>query len=98
MVAADKGYHSDATLQALEADGQESYVPEPKRKRNWAGKEEVKKTVEANRERVSGEQGREVGKQRTEKAERSMAHMYGSGGLRRVYLQGHENTTASGFS
>ena len=53
-VAADKGYHSDATLQALAADGQESYVPEPKRKRNWDGKEEVKKTVEANRERVSG--------------------------------------------
>ena len=51
-VAADKGYHSDATLQALAADGQESYVPEPKRKRNWDGKEEVQKTVEANRERV----------------------------------------------
>ncbi len=90
-VAADKGYHSDATLQALAADGQESYVPEPKRKRNWDGKEEVKKTVEANRERVGGERGRELGKQRTEKAERSMAHMYGSGGLRRVYLRGHEN-------
>ena len=90
-VAADKGYHSAATLQALEADGQESYVPEPKRKRNWDGKEEVQKTVEANRERVGGERGRELGKQRTEKAERSMAHMYGSGGLRRVYLRGHEN-------
>ena len=88
-MAADKGYHSDATLQALAADGQESYVPEPKRKRHWAGKEEVKKT--ANRERVRGERGRELGKQRIEKAERSMAHMYGSGGLRRVYLRGHEN-------
>ena len=90
-MAADKGYHSAATLQALAADGQESYVPEPKRKRNWDGKEEVQKTVEANRERVGGERGRELGKQRTEKAERSMAHMYGSGGLRRVYLRGHEN-------
>ena len=92
VVAADKGYHSDATLQALEAAGQESYVPEPKRKaRKWDGKEAVQKTVEANRERVGGERGRELGKQRTEKAERSMAHMYGSGGLRRVYLRGHEN-------
>ena len=92
VVAADKGYHSDATLQALEAAGQESYVPEPKRKaRKWDGKEAVQKTVEANRERVSGERGREWGKQRTEKAERSMAHMYGSGGMRRVYLRGHAN-------
>ena len=90
-VAADKGYDSDATLQALEADGQKSYVPEPKRKRNWDGKEEAQQTAEANLERVRGERGRELGKQRTEKAERSMAHMYGSGGLRRVYLRGHEN-------
>ena len=67
-VAADKGYHSAATLQALEADGQESYVPEPKRKRNWDGKEEV--PVEANE--LGGERGREFSGRRRQ---RSMAHV-----------------------
>ena len=91
-VSADKGYHSDATITALEAEGEESYVPEPQRgERNWEGKEETKRAVEANRERVGSERGREIAKQRTEKAERSMAHMYRTGALRRVYLRGHEN-------
>lgn len=52
---ADKGYHSDGTLQALEAAGQESYLPEPKRKRNWKGKTDVQEVVQANREPMSGD-------------------------------------------
>ena len=45
-VSADKGYHSDATITALEAEGEESYVPEPQRgERNWEGKEETKRAV-----------------------------------------------------
>ena len=72
--------------------GQESHVPEPQRKaRNWDGKESIKETAAANREWVSRERGREPGKRRTEKAEQSMARMYGTGGMRRVHWRGHAN-------
>ena len=47
--------------------------------------------VVANRERVESARGKELSGLRTEKAERSMAHMYMTGGLRRVYLRGHKN-------
>ena len=91
-VAADKGYHSDAVIEDLKTAGAASYVPEPKRgERNWKGKEQTREAVEANRERVASERGQELGKARTEKAERSMAHMYATGGLRRVYLRRHGN-------
>lgn len=91
-VVLDKGYHSDATLERVEAAGAESYVPEPKRKaRKWDGKPEAKRRSEENAERAASEEGRALGRLRTEKVERSMAHMYGSGALRRVWLRGAEN-------
>lgn len=92
-VVADKGYHSGATVQALEAHGQQAVIPEPKRpERKWKdGQEAERAAVESTRERVASEAGRELQRQRAEKVERSMAHMYETGGLRRVYLRGHNN-------
>ncbi len=92
-VVADKGYNSGATVLALEESGQEPVIPEPQRKpRKWEpGQEAERAAVEANRERVAGERGRKLGRQRCEKVERSMAHMYGTGGMRRVHLRGHNN-------
>ena len=97
-LAADKGYHSAAVLETLAASGVASYVAEPKRKRSKQSKKTSAKAaaqtaVEANRERVASARGKALGVERTEKAERSMAHMYLTGGLRRVYLRmrGSEN-------
>ena len=43
-IVLDKGYPSDATLERLEADGVESYVPEPQRpQRNWKNKPEAER-------------------------------------------------------
>ena len=92
-VVADKGYHSGATVQRLEENGQEAVIPEPKRpERKWKdGQEAERAAVESTRERVASEAGRDLMRQRAEKVERSMAHMYETGGLRRVYLRGHNN-------
>ena len=47
--------------------------------------------MDSTRERVASEEGRELRHQQAEKVGRSMAHMYRTGGLRRVYLRGHNN-------
>ena len=81
QVVADKGYHSDAVLAELAAAGQEAHIAEPQRgARNFAGKPEAERLVQANRERVASGAGKGLQKLRTEKVERSMAHMYTTGG------------------
>ncbi len=92
-VVADQGYHSGATVLALEESGQEPVIPEPQRKpRKWEpGQEAERAAVEANRERVAGERGRKLERRRCEKVARSMAPMYATGGMRRVHLRGRSN-------
>jgi transposase len=88
----DKGYHSGEVLINLHQDGVRSYIPEPDRgKRNWDGKELEKKRVEANRRRTQGERGKALQRLRSEHVERSFAHMYETGGMRRTHLRGHKN-------
>jgi transposase len=88
----DKGYHSGEVLINLNQDGVRSYIPEPDRgKRNWDGKELEKKRVEANRRRTQGERGKALQRLRSEHVERSFAHMYETGGMRRTHLRGHKN-------
>lgn len=91
-VVADKGYHSGAVLQDLHGIGCRSYIPEPERgRRNWKGKAEEQKRVYANRRRIRGERSKRLQRQRSELTERSMAHLYETGGLRRVHLKGRDN-------
>jgi transposase len=88
----DKGYHSGEVLIDLHQSGVRSYIPEPDRgKRNWDGKELEKKRVEANRRRTQGERGKALQRLRSEHVERSFAHMYETGGMRRVHLRGRKN-------
>jgi transposase len=47
--------------------------------------------VYGNRRRSGGERGKELLRQRGELLERSFAHAYETGGMRRVYLRGREN-------
>ena len=91
-VVGDKGYHSGGLLKDLHAVDCRSYIPEPDRgRRNWEGKHEERKQVYANRRRVRGARSKRLQKKRSELTERSMAHMYETGGMRRVYLQGRDN-------
>ena len=93
-VVADKGYHSGAVLRKLHEQEARSYIPEPERgQRNWQGEgkaEEQKRTYE-NRRRVRGERNKRLQKLRSELTERSFAHLYETGGMRRVYLRGRNN-------
>ena len=100
-VVADKGYHSDETLVALGAVGVRSHVSEPERgRRCWQDKKTgetppekraAQKALYANRRRVRGRRGRRLQRCRGEVVERTFAHMYETGGMRRVWVRGHEN-------
>lgn len=88
----DKGYHSNEVLKDLKEVGVRSYVPEPDRgKRNWDGKKIEQAAVYGNRRRMRGARGKRLLKQRGEKLERTFAHMYETGGMRRTHLRGHKN-------
>ena len=88
----DKGYHSNEVLMDLKAVGVRSYVPEPDRgRRNWGGKQAEQMEVYGNRRRIRGARGKRLLKQRGERLERSFAHMYETGGMRRTHLRGHQN-------
>jgi transposase len=91
-LVADKGYHSGAVLKDLHEQGVRTYIPEPDRGfRNWEGKAVEQKQTYANRRRVRGNRGRQLQKRRSELTERSFAHMYETGGMRRLHLRGRDN-------
>jgi transposase len=88
----DKGYHSNESMLALQEMGIRSYVSEPGRgRRNWARKPDERAAVYANRRRIRGVRGRRLLRRRGEHVERTFAHCYETGGMRRIYLRGHEN-------
>ncbi len=94
-VATDKGYHSNDTMVDLAEMEIRGYVPEPDRshlgQRDWAGKPEAQREVYANRRRMKGDRAKRLMKRRGELIERSFAHCYETGGMRRVHLRGREN-------
>ena len=77
---------------ALEAVGVRSYISEPDRgPRHWQDNPEARDAVYRNRRRIRGTRGRRLMRQRGELLERPFAHMYETGGMRRVHLRGHHN-------
>jgi transposase len=91
-VVTDKGYHSNETMMELAELEMRSYVPEPARaRRDWEGKEAEREAVYANRRRIRGRRGKRLLRRRGEYLERSFAHAYETGGLRRVPLRGRAN-------
>lgn len=88
----DKGYHSNDTLLGLAAMGVRSYASEPDRgQRDWKDKADAQQAVYANRRRIKGDRGKRLLRRRGELVERSFAHAYDTGGMRRTHLRGHEN-------
>lgn len=91
-VVADKGYHSNEVLTDLAALDLRSYISEPDRgRRHWRGKAEARAAVYGNRRRIRGERGKRLLRQRGERVERSFAHLYETGRMRRTHLRGHPN-------
>jgi transposase len=91
-LVADKGYHSNQTMIDLAAVAVRSYIAEPERgRRNWTTTPEAQAPVYGNRRRVRGARGKRLLRCRGEYVERSFAHVYDTGGLRRTHLRGHQN-------
>ena len=96
-VVAHKGYHSNETMVDLAAVGVRSYIAEPDRgRRCWKGAPEARDAVYANRRRIRGNRGRELLRRRGALLERPFAHLYDTGGMRRVHLRGHSNILKRG--
>ena len=88
----DKGYHSNDTARDLAEAGIRSYMSEPDRgRRNWEDKAKERDAVYANRRRIRGERGKRLLRRRGEMVERTFAHCYETGGMRRTHLRKHPN-------
>ena len=89
---ADKGYYKNETLADLEfTEGLRTYIAEPKQNqhRNWKNKpDDQRQAVTNNRRRIRGDRGRALQRKRSEKVERSFAHVCETGGGRRAWLRG----------
>ena len=92
-VVADKGYHSGPALEQMQAAGVRTYIPEKKQagKRHWVGKEDQQRLVYANRQRLQRPKGQRLLRKRGELIERTFAHCYDTGGMRRIHLRKHNN-------
>jgi transposase len=91
-IVADKGYHSNQSLVDLEAVGVRSYISEPDRgRRTWKKNPEARDAVYHNRRRIRGKRGLRLLRLRGERLERPFAHLYETGGMRRLHLRGHTN-------
>jgi transposase len=89
----DKGYHSGAVVQRVKGYEVCSYIPEKQQKgrRNWQGKAAEQQAVYENRRRVQSQYGKSLLRRRGELVERSFAHCYETGGMRRCHLRGRDN-------
>ena len=88
----DKGYHSNDVLVHLEEEQVRGYVSEPDRgRRQWEGKALDQAAVYANRRRIRGEHGKALMRKRGEIVERSFAHCYETGAMRRLHLRHRSN-------
>jgi transposase len=90
-VAADKGYHAAHTLELSEACGLRTYIPEPRRRHRlrWTDKPpEFQRAVYANRRRIKRAKSKRWQRLRSERCERTFAHVCDTGGMRRSWVKG----------
>jgi len=94
-IAADKGYHAIDTLTAVEESalvGAKTYIPERKTDWNWKDKSpDQKRAVLNNRARTQRDYSKRLQRRRSERVERSFAHVCDTGGGRRSWVRGLEN-------
>jgi transposase len=92
-LVSDKGYHSGEALEQVKELKVRTYIPEKKQpgKRHWKGKRGQQQAVYQNRQRVRGRYGKKLLRRRGEFVERTFAHCYETGGMRRCTLHGRKN-------
>lgn len=94
-VVADKGYHRKQALQnlaELAEVGVRTVIAQPERKRpRWSGQSAAQAAVYANRRRRNTQTAQVLRRRRGELIERSFAHLYDTGGMRRVPVRGQNN-------
>ena len=92
-LVADKGYHSGAVVLRVQECEVRTCIAEKKQtgKRHWDGKEAERRAVIANQNRVQSESGKALLRKRGELLERSFAHCYETGAMRRCTLRGNKN-------
>jgi transposase len=91
-VVADKGCHSRAVVLDLTTHGFRTYISEPDRgPQCWQKQQPARDAVYGNRRRIHGERGKALLRRRGELLERTFAHAYDTGGMRRTHLRGHAN-------
>lgn len=92
-VVADKGYHASHTIELAGDLNKRTYIPEPtaRHQRRWTDKpEEYRRAVHNNRRRTRTEKNKRLQRLRSERVERSFAHVCETGGMRRQWLRGIE--------
>jgi transposase len=91
----DKGYHDNGLLADLAQRGVRTYIPERRQKtRRWTDKPvEQEEAFRANRRRVRGKKGKRLNRWRSERCERTFAHVCETGGGRRTWLRGQTNVS-----
>ncbi len=93
-VVADKGYYSADVVGSFAEDTPcRTYIAEPKlpagQRRKWTDKPAgQRRAVYANRRRGRGKRGRRLQRRRSERVERTFAHVCETGGARRTWLRG----------
>jgi hypothetical protein len=93
-VVADKGYHKAEMLAECAAYDLRTYIPErtERRPRRWTDKPAGwRDALHANRRRVRGGRSRRLQRLRSERVERTFAHVCNTGRARRTWLRGIED-------
>ena len=91
-IVADKGCHSRAVVLELSTHGFRTYISEPDRgEQSWINQTAARDAVYGNRRRIRGDRGQRLLRYRGERVERSFAHAYDTGGMRRTHLRGTTN-------
>jgi transposase len=93
-VVADKGYHKAEMLAECAAYDLRTYIPErtEPRPRRWTDKPAGwRDALHANRRRVRGGRSRRLQRLRSERVERTFAHVCNTGRARRTWLRGIED-------
>ena len=93
-IVTDKGYHKAQTIAQCAAYDLRTYIPERTQRgaRRWKDKPSGwRDAFHANRRRVRRDKGRRLQRLRSERTERSFAHVCNTGGARRAWLRGVED-------
>jgi transposase len=94
-LVADKGYHKATLLRRLKAARYRTYIPERRQagRRRWADKGGTPTAVAFHQNRARGTRplGKRYHRWRSERVERTFAHVCETGGARRTRLRGRAN-------